>query len=244
MALVTVLGFAVRSRCRRVAPVIPGASGPPLAAGARAGRLAPMSLNVTAPSLDSVTRPLDRPAGPAQGRGVGDAVRVSEGTRDLQSPGGPELKAAVASARGLGERLAAEDATGEALGQAAEALRAAQVPEQRAAALAKLDEIAEANPGAGVDRERLGVNGTPDDEALARAQEAVAQVRAEADARRAALVKEAEAAAERLSGTGLPNGEKALEAAERSRQMIASDAVAAIQAQANQAQASAQSLLA
>lgn len=202
-----------------------------------------MAINVSPSALDSAARTLDRPAVVPQGARVQDAVRVGEGAREVQSPGGTDAKSAVASARGLGERLATAEANTETLGQAVEALRAAQPQGQRAAALAKLEEVAAANPEAGVDRERLGVTGNPSDEALARAREAVAQARAEADARRAEILKEAEAAAEQLSTTGIRSEEKAVEAAERARQQISSDAVAAVQAQANQAQASAQSLL-
>jgi hypothetical protein len=203
-----------------------------------------MALNISPSALDTAARPTERPAASPQGARVQDAVRVGEGAREIQPPGGAEQRSVLASLRGLGERLATEDAAGEALSQAAETLRAAEAPEARAAVLAKLDELAEANPAVGVDRARLGVEGSPDDEALARAQEAVAQARAESDARRAALVKEAEVAAERLSGAGLKSADQAAEAAERTRQQISGEAVAAVQAQANQAQSSAQSLLA
>jgi len=195
-------------------------------------------MNIPPTSVD--TRALDRAtsgtAAPASSPKVVDPVRVSNAAAAAQQGNG-ELKQLSSAARALGDAVAKVDAETETVGRAAALVGelAGASLEQASAVLSRMDELGRSPEGqaARVDRERLGLEGMPGDEAIRNARESLARSRAELDARRAQLEQEGEAVAAKLEGNRQP-GDVSPDRVQRAREQVSSDAAAAVAAQAAQ----------
>jgi hypothetical protein len=158
-----------------------------------------------------------------------------------------EAKQLASAARALGESLAMVDAQAETVARASalvgELSRAR--PADKPAVLARMDELGRSAEGqaAQVDRERLGLAGTPGEEAVRTARETLSRSRAELDARRAQLEQEGEALAAKMAGNRQP-AELSPDRVQRAREQISSDSATAVAAQSAQLTQAASAMLA
>jgi hypothetical protein len=209
-----------------------------------------MAMNIPSSSVDA--RKLERtsgsastPAVPAAPTGPADSVHVSHAASAAQQ-GGREAKQLVTAARALGELLAKVDSHMETVARAATLVRDLARARQadRPAVLARLDDLGRSEEGkaAKVERERLGLTGTPGEKAVRAAGESLSQSHAELHAVRAQLVTEGEALEVQLSGSRSPAG-LSPDRVQRARAQVAADPAAAVAAQSSQLTPAAATLL-
>ena len=210
-----------------------------------------MAMNIPSTPVDarkperasSTPQAAQAPAAPAR---PADSVKVSQAATAAQQGGG-EAKQLATAARALGESLAKVDAQAETVARASalvgELSRAR--PADKPAVLARMDELGRSAEGqaAQVDRERLGLAGTPGEEAVRTARETLSRSRAELDARRAQLEQEGEALAAKMAGNRQP-AELSPDRVQRAREQISSDSATAVAAQSAQLTQAASAMLA